>query len=479
MSFRSHFRDKQEWLNSTNGCINLNTSSDEAAKEYDAALTQMCGWYEDPALGGIEGTLDRMLRADNEFVLGRALELELSLMGGLTAPRLDADLANKLESFNKLIEGRKQQGTLTDQEALHAETVNCWAQSDLKGSTLKLERLVSLYPEDVLAVKMAEDTYFFLGQGMAMRNSTASCVARLTQSGRSGSKNPLEGYVHGMMAFAFEESNMYPEAQREALKALEMIPRDTWAIHNYAHCLEMQAKSEEGLKWMLDRQPDWLPCQSLACHQYWHTALFHINNNQFDEAVAILDEEVLTRCVTSCSSLDMHDGSSMIYRMELVDLFNKTGKTKPANHRWDGVYKVCQPHKRDHLIGFNDAHFMMSFLGTGDLETARELIETIDEVPTLNEGQTIIKPLLEAMYKFKLGAHSECVELLEPIRFELVKIGGSHAQRDVFEQLLLVAALKSDKRAHNMLGERMLAERDTFHGRRMPQTELLAKTVAA
>jgi tetratricopeptide (TPR) repeat protein len=420
-----------------------------------------------------------MLKADAEFLLGRALELELELMGGMAAPRLDGRLDEKLAAFNRLVADRRAAGSLNEHEALHADVVNCWASSDLKRSARVLERLVTGYPEDVAAVKMAQDTYFFLGQGMAMRSSVAASLARLNRSGGGGSSNPLKGYVHGMMAFAFEESNMYPEAQREALEALKLNPRDTWAIHNYAHCLEMQAKSQEGLKWMLDRQPDWEPCQSLACHQYWHTALFHISNEHFDEAVALLDEQVLSRCVAGCSSLDLHDAASMVYRMELVDLFGKTGKQSEGdndnNKRWSGVYELCKSHKRDHLIGFNDAHFMMSYLGAGDLGAARELIETIDETPGLNEGQTVVKPLLEAMYKFKQGAYGECVELLEPIRFEIVKIGGSHAQRDVFEQLLLVAGLKSDKSAHNKLAERMLVERDTLFGRRLPQTELLAR----
>lgn len=417
-----------------------------------------------------------MLKADGEFVLGRALELELNLMGGLSAPRVDQELASRLAEFNQLVERRRSESKLSEHEALHAQVVQHWAQSNLKQSARVLEKLVTLYPEDISAVKMAQDTYFFLGQTLAMRSSVASCLASISQS-ESGcqTSNPLRGYVHGMFAFALEESNMYPHAEREALRALELIPRDTWAIHNYAHCLEMQAKTTEGLKWMLDRKPDWEPCQSLACHQYWHTALFHINNEQFDEAVGLLDEEILTRCVQSCSSLDMHDANSMLYRMELVDLFNKTKKTTADWNRWSGPYEMCKPHQRDHLIGFNDAHYMMSFLGSGDLKAARELIETIDEAPHLNESQAVVKPLLEAMYQFKTSDYAKCVELLEPIRFEIVRIGGSHAQRDVFEQLLLVAALKSDKPSDNKLAQRMLEEREVLHGRRTTQTELLAR----
>lgn len=421
-----------------------------------------------------------MIEADPTFVLGQALDLELNLMGALSSPRLDSDLNKAIKRLNDLT---KAKDYVSEQEKLHVDVVNYWAKSDLKSATQTLERLATLYPEDVAALKMNQDTYFMLGTALQMRNSLASSLATMS------SKNPLIGYVHGMFAFALEESNMYPQAEKEAELAIGLIPFDTWAIHNYAHCLEMQARHTEGLKWMNDKKSDWEVCQTLACHQYWHTALFHINNDNFDEAVHLLDQEVLTRCKDRSTSLDLHDAASMLYRMELVDLFEKVPgngekqssesiKRDQSHKRWSNVYEMCKPHKLDHLLGFNDAHYMMSYLGMDDLQTARELIDTIDDVPSLNEGQTVVKPLLEAMYEYKCGHFDKCVDLLEPIRFDIIKIGGSHAQRDIFEQLLLVASLKSPNESHQKLGQRMILERETMHGgRRVRQTELLAKQV--
>lgn len=447
--------------------LDLQTPSDEAAKQYDAIITQWCGWYADDSLGGIEKCIERMINADPEFVLGRALELELTLSGCLTSPRFNKSLAESIDNFNKLIE--RKDDKLTEQERLHAKAVNHMAVNEFKQLNKVLERIITLYPNDFQALKINQDTYFYLGTALPMRNSLAYALPNISDS------NPLKGYAHGMFAFALEESNMYPQAQKEARRALELIPRDTWAIHNYAHCLEMQGLVEDGLKWMHEKKIDWAPCQTLACHQYWHTALFSINNNKYDDAVALLDNEVLTRCVSTGTSLDLHDAASMVYRMELVDLFGKTHKTeRTSESRWAGVYEVCKPHKKDHLVGFNDAHYMMSYLGMNDLQSARELIETIDEVPTLNEGQNVVKPLLEAMFQFKTGSYESCAEIMQSLRHDIIKIGGSHAQRDIFEQLLLVSALRSGKTEHNKLAQRMLVERDTFFGRRLAQTELLA-----
>ena len=123
----------------------------------------------------------------------------------------------------------------------------------------------------------------------------------------------------------------------------------------------------------------------------------------------------------------------------------------------------------------------MSLLGAGDLKGARELIDSLDSGEHSYKPQLVptLKALLEAMYSFKEGAFERSVELLEPVRHEIINIGGSHAQRDVFEQLLLVAALKSARVEHKKLGERIIQERESLHGRRTIQTELLAGVAAA
>lgn len=45
----------------------LSTSSNEAAKLYDAAITQLVGWYDDPKVNGLSGSLEKMLEADPNF----------------------------------------------------------------------------------------------------------------------------------------------------------------------------------------------------------------------------------------------------------------------------------------------------------------------------------------------------------------------------------------------------------------------------
>lgn len=47
--------------------IKLSTPSDEAAKLFDASISQFTGWYDDKQLDGFETTLKKMLEADPQF----------------------------------------------------------------------------------------------------------------------------------------------------------------------------------------------------------------------------------------------------------------------------------------------------------------------------------------------------------------------------------------------------------------------------
>jgi hypothetical protein len=61
---------------------------------------------------------------------------------------------------------------------------------------------------------------------------------------------------------------------------------------------------------------------------------------------------------------------------------------------------------------------------------------------------------------FHRGAYDQAVALLQPVRFDLWRIGGSHAQRDIVDWTLTEAAVRGGLRdvalslAHERLGTR-------------------------
>jgi hypothetical protein len=108
-----------------------------------------------------------------------------------------------------------------------------------------------------------------------------------------------------MYAFSLEEYGHYAKAKKHAKLALSLDTKDCWATHALAHCYEMNGEYEVGLKFMLENEEDWKvrgPRLSqfifillfkrgnfLACHNYWHSALFQIERGDLQAALDIFD----------------------------------------------------------------------------------------------------------------------------------------------------------------------------------------------
>ena len=57
-----------------------------------------------------------------------------------------------------------------------------------------------------------------------------------------------------------------------------------------------------------------------------------------------------------------------------------------VGERWQDVLSVTQKHSRDHILLFNDVHFLMASLGAGDSRTTQELLTTLRDASEYVEG---------------------------------------------------------------------------------------------
>jgi len=81
---------------------------------------------------------------------------------------------------------------------------------------------------------------------------------------------------------------------------------------------------------------------------------------------------------------------------------------------------------------------------------------------------------VRAITAFADGNFTRTVDLLLPLRYEIWRIGGSHAQRDLFTQTLIAAAL-ADKRWP--LARALLAERVALKPASAPSWRQYAKVL--
>ncbi|KAM5287860.1 tetratricopeptide repeat protein 38-like [Ctenodactylus gundi] len=464
MAVSSPLRDCQAWKDAG---LPLSTASNEACKLFDAILTQYVKWTNDKSLGGIEGCLSKLKAADPNFAMGHAISNGLVLVGAGSSVSLDKELDLAVKT---MVDISKTQ-PLTPREQLHVSAVETFAQGNFPKACDLWEEILRDHPTDMLALKFAHSTYFHLGYQEQMRDS----VARVYPFWKP--HLPLSSYVKGIYSFGLMETNFYDQAEKLAKEALSINPTDAWSVHTMAHIHEMRAEVKAGLEFMQRTETHWKDGDMLAGHNYWHWALYLIEKGEYEAALTIYDEHILPRLQASGSMLDIVDSCSMLYRLQMEGV--------SVSQRWQDVLPITRPHSRDHVLLFNDAHFLMASLGAGDHATTRELLTSLQEVsesPGENCQHLLARevglPLCQALVEAESGNPDCALELLLPIRYRIVQLGGSNAQRDVFNQLLLHAALNCTSSVHRNVARSLLMERDALKPN-SPLTERLIGKAAA
>ncbi|XP_060044784.1 tetratricopeptide repeat protein 38 isoform X2 [Erinaceus europaeus] len=415
---------------------------------------QYVKWTNDKSLGGIEGCLSKLKAADPTFAMGHAIANGLVLIGTGTSVKLDKELDLAVKTMVEM--GKTQ--PLTPRERLHVSAVETFSKGNFAKACELWEQILRDHPTDMLALKFSHDAYFYLGYQEQMRDSVARIYPFWTPT------IPLSSYVKGIYSFGLMETNFYDQAEKLAKEALSINPTDAWSVHTIAHIHEMKAEVQDGLDFMQRSEPHWKDSDMLACHNYWHWALYLI-------------EKILPSLQSSGAMLDVVDSCSMLYRLQMEGV--------AVGERWQHILPVTQKHSRDHVLLFNDAHFLMASLGAQDLQTTEDLLTSLREASEspeencqLHLARDVGLPLCQALVEAQNGCPDRVVELLLPIRYRVVQIGGSNAQRDVFNQLLIHAALNCTSDSHRNVARSLLMERDALKPN-SPLTERLLRKAAA
>ena len=131
---------------------------------------------------------------------------------------------------------------------------------------------------------------------------------------------------------------------------------------------------------------------------------------------------------------------------------------------WEEVRDLAAPAAERPGPAFRDAHAALAFAAAGDDVRMGQMI---DHLRSLTDGGDplageVTLPLVQGIGAFAQGSYDEAVRFMEPLFGEprldqLSRIGGSHAQREVFEDTMLEAYLRAEQfeNAEDMLRARL------------------------
>ncbi len=380
-------------------------SLDEAIESYLASRT------DTPVL------LKQAMADDPDDLMARCM------MGYLTRLAGDRGNAARSAALHEDLASRVRQGAGTAWERAHITALGLWLDDQLHALMAHFESLLNTHPTDVLALRMLHYLYFYDGDAARMRDSVAARLPDLAG-------HRLEGYARGMLAFGHEEAGDYAEAERLGRAAVATNARDIWAAHAVAHVLEMQGRSAEGIDWIEQQRPHWQAANNFRCHLDWHQALYHLARDEFDAVLALYDEAVAP-ALADDFYLDMCNATSLLLRLEArgVDVAD----------RWHGLAGLAEGHVHDRELIFASLHYLMALLKTGS-PAAAELMATLEDWSRseTTQGRIVRQVALEVarfLTTVQHGDQAAAAQAYAGFRADLHRIGGSHAQRDLFRIL--------------------------------------------
>ena len=398
----------------------LTTTSDQAVAGYDAAVDALAGFKADPSVHA-----KAALEADPDFAMGHALRGYFYLMLGVPAVHAKA----------RACLDRAEQGVATPREHTHFLGLQAWCDGDLIGAVGRWEKLLIDHPTDLLALNLTTSFYFLSGDAHNLRDSVSRVLPAWSED------MPGYGYVLGKYAFGLEECGAYEQAETLARRAVEINAKDIWAVHAAAHVMEMQGRTADGIAWLEETEAGWTDCAFFVHHVWWHKALYHLARDEPEAALALYDDRV--RDDFSEIIYDMHDAASLLWRLELASV--------DVGERWGEMADIAKAHTGDHNDAFTDAHFTMCLAGDGRTGAVREMIASMRSYAGSRKVTmaTIMRDVgidaCRGLAAYGAGDYAAAVDFLLPMRYRLYRIGGSHAQRDLFAQTLIDAALRCNR----------------------------------
>lgn len=321
----------------------------------------------------------------------------------------------------------------TPREQLITGIVRSWVDGDIN-RVLKLSRQAAKeFPRDLAMVKHAQYHYFNLG----------NCAGMLWLAEQVFDQNQDIPYMHGLAAFGYEQCHLIDEAEAAARKAISMKRKEPWAHHALAHVLLTRGRTQEGLDFLTDVSETWADLNSfMSTHNWWHLALFLINQGRYEEVLKIYDQRIWG--IFKEYSQDQIGAVSMLMRLELVGV--------DVGDRWSDVGTYLKVRVNDFVQPFLSMQYLYGLARAG-LPEADRLLENLrafaPQAPELTREAWGIVCLnaCEGLLAHARGDYERAFLAMSLAVPRLLEIGGSHAQRGLFEQVLLDSMIKTARYA--------------------------------
>ncbi|MEX0960981.1 MAG: hypothetical protein WDZ63_17025 [Burkholderiales bacterium] len=360
--------------------------------------------------------VEDILRTHPHFVPAHLLRLAIVVCAkdAAAAPRLAAALTD----------AERAAAHAGERDNRHIAAARAW----LAGKPLiAAEFYVSALREDahdVLALRLAQSCYFFLGYRSALRRTVDKILPAWTRN--------LQGYEHvlAISGFAYGETGDPWRAEALCLEALDIQPIFPFAIHAMAHVLHERGEHRRGIDWMRQREPQWNTGGRMTGHNAWHLAMFDLSCGNRNSALEILDATLLPLAEESASNAA--DATALLWQLQLDG-------ASPGS-RWSRLSECWSKQLVPGFSPFLDLHAAIAFNAARHPDRENALARTIESTArgssySEQAARNVTLRGMPAIGAFATGAYRNASEMLRAFAPAREKLGASHAQEGLFERM--------------------------------------------
>ena len=412
--------------------LSLSTSSPTAAGHYVEGVDLLLSQNYGP-----EEAFRKATEADEGFALAHAA---LSWMLMMRAQLADAKAS--VEHASGLTSG------ISGRERRHVEAISLFVNGKGPQSLALVREHLVEFPRDALMLRLASRLFLLGCSASGVANFPQELLALL--EGVESDYGDDWAFL-GQYSFAHHEAGLFEEARRLGERSLELLPTNANASHSVSHVFFETGDAAGGTDFLADWLTTYDARAPFHVHLSWHLALFELAMCRYDRVLALYETDIRPS-VQAKSPLSLADSASLMWRMQMY-----AGVASPLP--WGEVRDQAAPAAKAPGPAFRDAHAALAFASSGDEESFGRMVDGLENLA--GQGNALARevtlPLVRGIGAFANGAYDEAVELIEPAFGQLARMGGSHAQREVFEDTLLEAYLRAGHfdRAEKLLRTRL------------------------
>jgi tetratricopeptide (TPR) repeat protein len=411
----------------------ISTASDSAARAYRQGIELMlAGWP------GASEALERAIEADPEFALAYSARSRMHLMyAEMPAAQEKAALARQL------VERRG-----TAREKSHAEILALMTQGQsAKALELTLGHIEN-WPRDAAILVLPLGAYgLYAFSGMADHDQ-----ARVDLCERHAKHYDDDWWFQTYYGWSHTENGNVAKGRGITERALGKRRENAHALHALAHAMFEDGSTDDAEALIKGWLPIYHRSGLLYCHVTWHQALLALEQGDADKASAIYFEHIEPSVNQAPPLSAVTDGVSLLWRLQA------SGHPVPADS-WRDLAEYSEPRFPRAGNSFIDVHMAMLAAMTGNATALEQRLADLELRRASGKlpAGSVVPEICRATRAFADQNFIDCVKILEPAAAEVVRIGGSHAQREMIEDTLLIALMKSGEaaKARDLLDRRL------------------------